>query len=95
MVIILGVLSALFVDAWLKDSEDLERGRVYRALLIQDLESDVRSLGSRTLYYKHIRENGLLVLRDLDGVSAVDDFTLLLAAFTAAKEWGFSAELST
>ena len=95
VVIILGVLSALFVDTWLKDSEDLERGLVYRALLIQDLESDVRALGSRTLYYKHIRDNGLLVLRDLDGVSTVDDLTLLVAAFIAAEEWGFSAELST
>lgn len=95
LIIILGVLSALFVDTWLNDYENEKRGDIYRELLIKDLETDVRNMGARAQYYKNIREHGLLVLRDLDGKNPIDDFTLLFSAFNAAEEWGFSAESST
>jgi hypothetical protein len=95
MVIMLGVLTALFVDTWLEDRENDEREAIYRALLIEDLQTDVRNITARTRYYKNIREHGLLVLRDLDGKESLDDFNLLFSAFNAAEEWDFSAESST
>ena len=95
MIIMLGVLTALFVDTWLEDHENAKRGDIYRKMLVEDLETDVHNIGARGSYYKNIRNHGLLVLRDLDGKNSLDDFTLLFSAFNAAEEWVFSAQSST
>lgn len=95
VVIMLGVLMALFVDTWLKDHEDAKRGDIYRKLLIEDMQTDVYNLSARLQYFENIHNHGLLVLSDLDGKKTIDDFTLLFSAFNAAEEWTFSPESST
>ena len=94
-IIVLGVLSALFVDAWLQEQEDDERAAVYRERLIADLETDVTNISAVMVYYERIRSFGLAVLAEREGGARLDDFTLLFAAFNAAEEWGFTLEAAT
>jgi hypothetical protein len=95
MVIVLGVLSALFVDTWIDDRQDAERAEVYRQRLIADLESDIANLDAVRAYYESINGYGLLVLADLENKADLDDFALAFAAFNAAEEWGFKLEDAT
>lgn len=95
LVIVLGVLSALFVDTWLEERQDAERAEVYRQRLIADLESDITNLSAVQSYYTRIRAFGLLMLDDLEGRATLDDFALAMAAFNAAEEWGFQLETAT
>lgn len=93
-IIVLGVLSALFVDTWLGDYQDGKRAELYRDQLITDLSVDVINYNSRIDYYNRIRDFGLAALKDLEGEEPMDDFALLFAAFNAAEEWPLSAESS-
>jgi hypothetical protein len=95
LVIVLGVLSALFVDTWMQEREDAVRAEVYRERLIADLSRDVANLDAVIDYYAQIRLHGTRVLADLEGDAPMDDFSLLFSAFNAAEEWGFVLEAAT
>ena len=95
VVIVLGVLSALFVDTWMQDRDDAQRADEYRERLIADLEGDLSNLDGVIEYYRHIRTHGLATLGDLEGDQRMDDFELMFSAFNAAEEWGFVLEAST
>jgi hypothetical protein len=94
-VIVLGVLSALFVDTWIDERQDAERAAVYRERLVFDLQRDISGLDGVIRYYGNIREHGLMVLADLEGDARLDDFALMFSAFNAAEEWGFVLESAT
>lgn len=95
IVIVLGVLSALFVDTWVEDREKAERAEIYKQRLILDIKRDIANLDAVIEYYSNVREYGLKALADLDGTAPLDDFTLMHAAFNAAEEWAFLLESST
>ena len=94
-VIVLGVLSALFVDTWIEDRQDARKAEIYRQRLAADFETDVDNLRSAINYYTRIETYGLAALAYFEGRVELDDFTLLFNAFNAAEEWGFSSETST
>jgi hypothetical protein len=94
-IIVLGVLSASFVDTWLQDRQDAKREEVYLERLELDLQRDLVNLDAVIQYYGNIRKHGLTVLAVLDGDRELDDFGLLFSAFNAAEEWGFLLESST
>lgn len=94
-IIVLGVLSAKFVDTWLQDRQDAQRENVYLERLELDLQRDLVNLDAVIQYYGNIRAHGLTVLAVLDGDRELDDFGLLFSAFNAAEEWGFLLESST
>jgi hypothetical protein len=94
-VIVLGILSALFVDTWMDERQDMQRADIYRQRLIADLEADIRNLDDTVMYYGRIRSFGLSVLEDLEGKRPLDDFQLLFSAFNAAEEWGYRLASST
>jgi hypothetical protein len=95
VVIVLGVLSALFVDTWVEDRENAERAEVYRQRLITDIQQDIVNLDAVMAYFTQVRNYGLLTLKDLEGRERMDDFNLMFAAFNAAEEWGFELQSST
>lgn len=95
IVIVLGVLSALFVDTWVEDRKDAERAETYRGRLITDIQQDITNLDAVMSYFSKVRSNGLLVIEDLEGRQTLADFTLMFAAFNAAEEWGFDLQSST
>ena len=94
-VIVLGVLTALFVDTTLQDWQDAEREAVYLERLTLDLERDLANLDAVMGYYASIREHGLATLADLEGAPRMDELHTLFSAFNAAEEWGFTLESST
>jgi hypothetical protein len=95
VVIMLGVLAALFVDTWVEDRENTRKAADYRQRLTADLKQDIQNIDAVIDYYEGIRTYGLLTLEDLEGRRRLEDFDLLLAAFNAAEEWGFSLESGT
>ena len=95
VVIMLGVLAALFVDTWVEDRDNALKAADYRHRLIADLERDIQNIDAVITYYEGIRSYGLLALEDLEGRRRLEDFDLLLAAFNAAEEWGFRLESAT
>ncbi|HSQ69090.1 MAG TPA: hypothetical protein VLM41_03320 [Steroidobacteraceae bacterium] len=94
-IIVLGVLSALFVDTWIQERNDAARAAEYRVRLAADLRTDVNEMNARMEYFKRVREFGLAVLEVYEGRGEMSDFDLMFAAFNAAEEWGFSPESST
>ncbi|MEJ2383620.1 MAG: hypothetical protein P8Y54_04395 [Xanthomonadales bacterium] len=94
-VIVLGILSALFVDTSLQDRQDAQREAVYRERVALDLQRDIANLDAVIDYYGKIRAHGLATLADLDGERRLDDLQLLFSAFNAAEEWGFILESAT
>jgi len=94
-IIVLGVLSALFVDTWMDERQDIEHMAVYRESLIVELESDIANIREQSSYMSRVRDYGLLVLADLEGEAPLTDFALLFAAFNAAEEVGFRPQAST
>ena len=95
VIIVLGVLSALFVDTWVEDREKVQRAEVYKQRLITDIKRDIANLDAVIEYYSNVRGYSLKTLADLDGTAPLDDFTLMHAAFNAAEEWAFALESST
>ena len=95
VVIVLGVLSALFVDTWVEDRQNAERAEVYKQRLALDMRRDIANLDAVIQYYSNVRQYGLITLADLDGNEPLDEFTLMHAAFNAAEEWAFVLESST
>lgn len=95
LVIVLGVLSALFVDTWLEERQDAERAAAYRERLATDLETDIAVLQSQQAYMDSVRDFGLILLADLQGERSLEDFQLLFSAFNAAEELGFTSQSST
>ena len=69
VVIALGVLTALFVETWLQDQENVERAEVYRQRLIADIQQDMINLEAviadlATLDQAFIIVHGANLLRD-------------------------------
>ncbi len=56
LVIILGILLALYVEEWNEDRKDDEKGREYLLLLEEDLKSDTTDLGESIRYYEQRME---------------------------------------
>ena len=94
-IIVLGVLSALFVDTWIEERNDAKRAIEYRERLAADLRTDVNEINARMEYFQRVREFGLAVLEVYEGRRQMSDFDLMFAAFNAAEEWGFSPESSS
>jgi len=94
-IIVLGVLSALFVDTWIEERNDAKRAIEYRERLAADLRTDVNEINARMEYFQRVREFGLAVLEVYEERRQMSDFELMFAAFNAAEEWGFSPESST
>lgn len=95
VIIVLGVLSAKFVDTWLQELQDAKREDVYLERLELDLQRDIVNLDAVIDYYGNVRAHGLAVLEALDENRELNDFQLLFSAFNAAEEWGFALESST
>lgn len=85
-IIVLGVLSALFVDTWIQERSDAARAAEYRARLAADLRTDVNEINARMDYFQRVRDFGLAVLEVYEGRGQMNDFEFMFSSFNAAEE---------
>ena len=89
VLVVLGVLAALMVDAWIEQRNDGNLRREYLARLTDDLEADRQSLEYRISFFSSVRSFGLETLERLQSDGPVDQ-AAILAAYYASENFAFN-----
>jgi hypothetical protein len=95
VIVVLGVFLGIQVSNWNTERVEHERGEIYRARIIRDLEVNQTDMQHRAAYYRQVREFGLQVLGDLDGSARLADEPFLIAAYQATQLHGRPMARST
>lgn len=94
ILIVLGVLVALMVDAWLESRRDSELRQEYLTRLADDISVDVSNLDQRILFFRQVAIYGMDTIAWIKS----DDppsHDVLSAAFFAAEVWPYEPIQST
>ena len=94
VLIVVGVLVALMVEAGLENRKDDSLRDEYLSRIQLDLDSDKAALGGRMQFFADVQRFSQDVLRWLDGETRVDQ-DILLASFYAAEVWPMTPNTST
>lgn len=86
--VVLGVLAALMVDAWIEQRHDDNLRQEYLARLTDDLEADQQNLEYRISFFTSVHAFGLQTLENLRSDSPVDQ-DAILAAYYASENFEF------
>ena len=86
--VVLGVLAALMVDAWIEQRHDDNLRQEYLARLTDDLEADRQNLEYRISFFTSVHAFGLQTLENLRSDSPVDQ-DAILAAYYASENFEF------
>ncbi len=88
LLVVLGVLAALMVDAWIEQRHDDNLRQEYLARLTDDLEADRQNLEYRISFFTSVHAFGLQTLENLRSDSPVDQ-DAILAAYYASENFEF------
>ncbi len=88
LLIVLGVLAALMVDAWIEQRHDDNLRQEYLARLTDDLEADRQNLEYRISFFTSVHAFGLQTLENLRSDGPVDQ-EAILAAYYASENFEF------
>jgi hypothetical protein len=88
LLVVLGVLAALMVDAWIEQRHDDNLRQEYLARLTDDLEADRQSLEYRISFFTSVHAFGLQTLEKLRSDGPVDQGAIL-AAYYASENFEF------
>ncbi len=86
--VVLGVLAALMVDAWIEQRHDDNLRQEYLARLTDDLEADQQNLEYRISFFTSVHAFGLQTLENLRSDGPVDQ-DAILAAYYASENFEF------
>ena len=87
--VVLGVLAALMVDAWIEQRHDDNLRQEYLARLTDDLEADRQNLEYRISFFTSVHAFGLQTLEKMRSDGPVDQ-DAILAAYYASENFDFS-----
>ncbi len=88
LLVVLGVLAALMVDAWIEQRHDDNLRQEYLARLTDDLEADQQNLEYRISFFTSVHAFGLQTLENLRSDGPVDQ-DAILAAYYASENFEF------
>ena len=92
--IVLGVLSALMVDAWIEQRNDDELRQQYLVRLSADLETDLQNLEYRISFFNAVQSFGLQTIERLRTGEAINR-EAISAAFYASEVFPFQPVKNT
>jgi hypothetical protein len=88
LLVVLGVLAALMVDAWIEQRHDDSLRQEYVLRLADDLETDLQNLEYRISFFTAVHALGIETLERLQSAEPVGQ-EALLAAYYTAEIFGF------
>ena len=85
LIVVLGVFLGMQVNNWNEARLERQQARDYRAMLIDDLNTNLSDLAMRRHYYLWVRAEALATLADLKRPSRDLDESFLLEAYQASQ----------
>jgi hypothetical protein len=95
LIVVLGVFLGIQVNNWNEGRLERQQGRDYRAMLVDDLNTNLSDLAMRRHYYEWVRAEALATLADLDRPSRDLDESFLLEAYQASQMQPWSLKRDT
>jgi hypothetical protein len=85
LIVVLGVFLGIQVNNWNEGRLERQQGRDYRAMLVEDLNTNLSDLAMRKHYYQWVRAEALATLADLNRPSRDLNESFLLEAYQATQ----------
>lgn len=85
VIVVLGVFVGIQASNWNQARTDRQQAREYRAMLSDDLDTNLENLALRKRYYRWVRDEALATLADLDRPSSALDEQFLVHAYQATQ----------
>lgn len=95
LIVVLGVFLGIQVNNWNEGRLERQQGREYRAMLVDDLSTNLSDLAMRKHYYQWVRAEALATLADLKRPSRDLDEGFLLEAYQASQMQPWSLKRDT
>ena len=94
-IVIIGVFLGTQATNWNQARLDRERGRESRAMLIDDLQSNLQNLNQQRQYYRWVHDEGLKTLAGLGKPTSVLGQQFLIDAYQASQTLPWSMKRNT
>jgi hypothetical protein len=85
IIVVVGVFVGIQASNWNQARAERSQGREYRAMLLNDLDSNLENLATRKHYYSWVRNEALAMLADLDRPASSLDQQFLVHAYQATQ----------
>lgn len=95
IIVVLGVFVGIQASNWNQARLDRAQGREYRAMLVDDLQSNLQNLALRKRYYTWVRSEALKTLATLDRPESALDSQFLVDAYQATQIVPWSLKRNT
>jgi hypothetical protein len=95
LIVVMGVFVGIQASNWNQARLDRAQGREYRAMLVEDLESNRQNLALRKRYYAWVRSEALKTLAALDRPESDLDARFLIDAYQATQILPWSLKRNT
>jgi len=95
LIVVMGVFVRIQASNWNQARVDRAQGREYRAMLIDDLQSNQQNLAVRKRYYAWVRSEALKTLSALDRPESDLDAQFLIDAYQATQILPWSLKRNT
>lgn len=95
LIVVLGVFIGMQVNNWNESRLERQQGSAYRAMLVDDLNTNLSDLAMRRHYYQWVRAEALATLGDLKRPSRDLDESFLLEAYQASQMQPWSLKRDT
>jgi hypothetical protein len=85
IIVVVGVFVGIQASNWNQARVDRRQAREYRAMLLNDLDTNLENIASRKRYYGWVRSEALATLADLERPSGSLDEQFLVHAYQATQ----------
>jgi hypothetical protein len=92
LIVVIGVFVGIQASNWNQARLERRQGQEYRAMLVDDLETNQHNLAMRKRYYEWVRSEAMKTLAALDGPPSALDGEFLVDAYQASQilPWSLS-----
>jgi hypothetical protein len=95
LIVVIGVFVGIQASNWNQGRIERRQGREYRAMLIDDLQSNQKNLAMRKRYYTWVRSEALKTLAALDRPESALDARFLVDAYQGTQILPWSLKRNT